>query len=142
MSTTKHNEVSKPVSFPSRLCMSTLNLRLGICRFDNGEQLPDWAIRSTDFLSITRTADELSIVCEEDSIPPGIKAEKGWRAIKVEGPLDFKMTGVLSSILSPLADAKISIFAVSTYETDYILVKSDRIDEARRVLERTFDLSN
>ncbi len=104
--------------------------------------MPDWAIRSTDFLSITRTADELSIVCEEDNIPAGIKAEKGWRAIRVEGPLDLKMTGILSSILDPLAEAKISIFAVSTYETDYILVKSDRIDDARRVLERTFDLSN
>jgi len=91
-----------------------------------------WATGS--FASITRTRDELSIVCNERDVPSGVKADRGWRALKVEGPLDLAMTGVLASIAGPLAEARINLFAISTFDTDYVLVKADRVAEAIGVL--------
>ncbi|MBU3179919.1 ACT domain-containing protein [Clostridium psychrophilum] len=82
------------------------------------------------FLSITKTLDELSIVCTQDSIPNNIKCESNWRILKVEGPLNFSLIGIISSISNVLAQQKISMFAVSTYDTDYILVKDKDIDNA------------
>jgi hypothetical protein len=79
---------------------------------------------------VTRTPTELSIVCREDSVPAGILANRGWRAIAVAGTLDFALTGVLASLVSPLAAAGVSIFAVSTYDTDYVLVKKNTLDRA------------
>jgi len=75
------------------------------------------------FFSATRTDAELSVVCAPQEVPPGAPAEPGWRALEVAGPLDFGLTGVLASIAVPLAEAGVSIFAVSTYDTDYILVR-------------------
>ena len=86
------------------------------------------------FVSITRTSDELSIVCAERDVPLGVKVDRGWRALKIEGPLDLSLTGVLASIAVPLAEAKINIFAISTFDTDYVLVKADRVAEAIGVL--------
>jgi hypothetical protein len=83
---------------------------------------------------MTRTNDELSIVCRENEIPDDVKKETGYQAFKIEGPLDFALTGILSSIAAPLADAHISIFAVSTYDTDYVLIKKAKIADAISVL--------
>ena len=99
-----------------------MNLRLldggfAICRLDPADT---WTPRG-GFWSVTRTASELSVVCEE-AYAAG-KVESGWRMLEVEGPLAFEMTGVLSSIASPLAAAGVSIFVVSTFDTDYVLVK-------------------
>ena len=77
------------------------------------------------FTSITRTPDELSIVCDEDAVPADIKAERGWRTLRIEGPIPFEMVGVAAALLSPLAEAGISIFLVSTFDTDYLLVKDE-----------------
>ena len=100
---------------------------------DKTELIPDWAQKS-NFFSITRTSDELSIVCSQDNIPNDIKCEKDWRILKIEGPLDFSLIGILASISTILAQTGISIFAISTYDTDYILVKNNDIDAAVKSL--------
>ncbi len=117
------------------LALSILPLSLGICRLERSLPAPSWAVES-EFFSITRTDDELSIVCPECNIPANIKCEKNWRAFKVEGPLDFSLTGVLSSLASPLAEAGVSIFAISTFDTDYILVKKEKFEKATEILSK------
>ena len=117
-----------------KLTLSILPQNLSVCRFgpNDAPQLP-----KEGFYSITKTADELSIVCEESAVPPDCpKIEAGWRAVKVEGPLDFSLTGILASLANPLAEAGISIFAISTYDTDYVLVKSGDLSKAVEVLGR------
>ncbi|BCZ45645.1 amino acid-binding protein [Clostridium gelidum] len=111
------------------LTLKLLKEKYGVCRLDKNELIPRWA-QSSDFFSITKTCDELSIVCSQDHIPNDIKCEKDWRILKIEGPLDFSLIGILASISRILAQNKISIFAVSTYDTDYILVKNKDIDNA------------
>jgi hypothetical protein len=115
------------------LTMKLLKSKYGVCRLDKNELIPSWA-QIGDFFSITKTTDELSIVCDEDSIPNNIKCEKDWKILKIEGPLDFSLIGILSSISSILANIGISIFAVSTYDTDYILIKNTDIDKAVNAL--------
>ncbi|MEQ8198568.1 MAG: ACT domain-containing protein [Clostridiaceae bacterium] len=115
------------------LTMKLLEEKYGICRLDKTELIPEWSKNSNCF-SITRTEDELSIVCSQDSIPDDIKCEKDWRILKVQGPLDFSLIGILASISTVLAQKGISIFAVSTYDTDYILVKNKDIDNATESL--------
>jgi hypothetical protein len=109
---------------------------LAICRLRPMERIPSWALEEHESLSsITRTPDELSIVCPEEAVPPDTQAEGGWRALKVPGPIPFEQTGVLASIAGPLAQAGISIFAVSTYDTDYVLVKAEDVERALAALE-------
>jgi hypothetical protein len=100
------------------------------------EPVPSWA-GSTIFSSVTRTADELSIVCPTVQVPTGIKAERGWRLLKFRGPLDFGAVGILAAVTAPLAQAGISLLAVGTFDTDYVLVRSDRLDEVARALAAT-----
>ena len=114
------------------LTLSVLPELLALCRLDRDAAVPDWTMG--EFVSITRTSDELSIVCDERDVPSGVKADRGWRALKIEGPLDLALTGVLASIATPLAEAKINIFAISTFDTDYVLVKAERVAEAIGVL--------
>lgn len=116
-----------------KLTLSILPQKLAICRLDKNSPIPSW-IKSDDYFSITKTKDELSIVCSEKIVPDDIKAEKEWRAFKVEGVLDFSLTGILASLAVPLARAKISIFAISTYNTDYLLIKEEKLDQAKKVL--------
>lgn len=111
-----------------------LPYKLGICRFESGAPIPDWLQGSSSFFSITGTEDETSLVCQEELIPAGCIAEKGFRALKVQGPLAFELTGILSSLLNPLANDGISIFAISTYDTDYILVKEEVLEQSIAVL--------
>ncbi len=103
---------------------------------DSNARIPSW-VETDKFFSVTKTDDELSIVCSEDIVPTNTKVEKDWRGFKVDGPLDFSLTGILASLANPLAEAKVSIFAVSTFDTDYLLVKSAQLEEAVKVL-RTF----
>jgi hypothetical protein len=112
-----------------------LNDRFAICRMPPGDATPHWASNACGFLSITRTAGELSIVCAESAVPPGVQREIGWRIFRVEGPLDFALTGILASIAVPLAEAGVSIFAISTYNTDYVMVKEKDVETAVRALE-------
>lgn len=89
-----------------------------------------------EFFFIGKTDEEISLVCEEQSVPDEyIECEKGWRAFKVQGVLDFSLVGILSKISSALANNRISIFAISTYNTDYILVKKEDFEMAIKVLQ-------
>jgi hypothetical protein len=106
-----------------------------VCRLDADAAIPDWALTGS-VTSVTRTSDELSIVCPEAQVPKGVRCENGWRCIKVHGPLPFSMTGVLASLVNPLAEAGISLFAFSTYDTDYVLVPEAKLDDALAALSR------
>lgn len=116
------------------LVLSTMPSLFAIVYLDPSSQVPSWACERSDFFSITKTVDELSIVCSEVLVPRDVKAEKGWKGLKVEGPLDFSLTGILASLSLPLAEAKISIFAVSTFQTDYLLVKQENFQRATEIL--------
>lgn len=120
------------------LTLSVLSETLGIIRLDKAASVPEWVSwTSPTFLSITKTRDELSIVCDQESVPVNTQhCVRDWRAFKVEGPLDFSLTGILASLSQPLADHKISIFAVSTYDTDYILVKEKDLHAAIDILKK------
>jgi uncharacterized protein len=108
--------------------------RLAVCRFASNAPIPAWALEG-GFFCVVRTRDELSIVCGEDAcredrMPDGVLAERGWVALKLEGPFPFSMTGVLASFLQPLAEARIPIFAISTFDTDYVLIKRENLEQA------------
>lgn len=105
-----------------------------ICKLDSNSDVPKWVYNS-HFFSITKTPEELSIVCEQSVIPSGVPSEQDWKAFKVVGTLDFSLTGILASIANPLADKKISIFAISTFDTDYILVKNKNWKQAIDTLQ-------
>ena len=95
-----------------------------ICRLPAEAPFPVWA-RGENLLALIRTADELSVVCEgTDGFPDDVRVEDDWRALKVRGPLDFSLVGVLADLAGALAQADVSIFALSTFDTDYLLVKS------------------
>jgi len=108
-----------------------------IIRYPADEKIPSWVLGQKGFFSITQTQEELSILCETTVIEgEPSNREDGWKCLKVEGPLDFSLTGVLSSIAAPLAREEISIFAVSTYDTDYILVKDEKFAKSKDVLNQ------
>ncbi len=106
---------------------------LGICKLSPDAPLPEW-LPKDGFISITRTTDELSIVCRLEVIPKTENVESDWVAIKVVGPLDFSLTGILHQLTKPMAENNISIFAISTFNTDYILVKKYKISAVRKLL--------
>jgi len=112
-----------------QLTLSLLPNLYAISRLPAEADLPHWAEKG-DFVSITRTPDELSIVCLQENVPPTVKSERNWRCLKVAGPLDFALTGVLASLASALAAAGVSLFALSTFDTDYLLVKEDKLEQA------------
>jgi hypothetical protein len=107
---------------------------LAVCRLEAAAAVPEWAMTGA-FHAIVRTPDELSIVCDAAAVPAGVRAEKGWRCFSLEGPIPFEETGVLSALAVPLAEAKIGIFVVSTFDTDYLMVAGRNVDAARRALE-------
>ena len=109
---------------------------VAVCRLPAGAPLPAWAGRAHRFLSVTRTPGELSIAADAEVVPPDAPCERGYRALRVEGPLALDLVGVLAAITVPLAEAGLAIFAVSTYETDYVLVKSADLAAAVGALER------
>ena len=115
--------------------------RWAVCRFGPSEPVPPWAW--TGFASVTRTPDELSIVCAEDVVPAGIQMERDWACLQLQGPFAFTLTGVLASFLAPLAEARVPIFALSTYDTDWVLIPGTRLDDALRALAAAgHDLQN
>jgi hypothetical protein len=113
----------------SKVALSALEGRFAICRLSPRSSLPDWALNDTLF-SITRTPEELSVVCPEELVPASEWSETGWRCLKVQGPLDFSMIGVMASLATPLADAGISLLAISTFDTDYLLVRERDFERA------------
>jgi hypothetical protein len=106
---------------------------LAVCRLAANADLPD-SLQAKELWSVTRTPDELSIVCSAESVPQGVIVERDWIALKLEGPLPFSMTGILASFLQPLAEANIPIFAVSTFDTDYVLIKQNDLERAQAAL--------
>ena len=118
----EHYNVPMARQRPPTLQLEALNEEYAVCRFAADAALPTWA--EGEFVAITRTREELSITCPAYQIPSDIQKEGGWTCFKVAGPLDFAEIGVLSALAAPLATAGISIFVVSTFDTDYLLVKS------------------
>jgi len=119
-----------------KLTLSILPEKIGICHFAKNSPIPDWALEKTNFTSITRTQDELSITLPQEKIPGGVMVERDWRAFKLEGDLDLSSVGVIASLAKPLAEAQISIFNVSTYETNYILVEEKNLRKAKKILAK------
>lgn len=117
------------------LSFSVLPGRFVVARLEPGADVPDAVLASRDFMSIARTDDELSIVCAESAATGLATVDGPWRGIKLHGPFAFDQTGVLASFLAPLAEASIGIFATSTFDTDYILVKSENIERAVQALQ-------
>lgn len=116
-----------------QLCITVLPETMAICQLESDAPVPEWALQS-NFLSVTRTSGELSIVCPEANVPERTKCERGWRCLRVEGPLDFSLIGILASLAAPLADAGIAIFVLSTYATDYLLIAEKDMERAVMVL--------
>lgn len=106
---------------------------LAVSRLASSSAIPPWA--RGGFVSISRTADELSIVCDDDATPAGTTSDRGWRALKVAGPISFDVVGVAAALVVPLANAGISVLPIATYETDYLLVKATLVDRAIGLLE-------
>lgn len=107
--------------------------RYAVVRLAALSPVPSWAWRGT-LNAVVRTEDELSIVCEQSAVPDDVKCEPDWIALKLQGPILFSTTGVLASLVNPLAAADIPVFAISTYDTDYILIKAEDLARARTVL--------
>ena len=116
-----------------KLRFSVLQDEAGICRLQPEAAIPEWAYMG-EFLSITKTAEELSIVCLSGVIPESVEKDAGWKVLKIEGILSFGLVGVLAQVSAVLVEAEVSIFAISTYNTDYILVKNRDFDAAVVVL--------
>jgi uncharacterized protein len=107
---------------------------LAVARLEPDALLPAWASPPPDggpaLHAIVRTAAELSVVCADAAVPDDVRAERGWRALTVAGPLDLALTGVLAALAVPLADAGVAIFAIATFDTDYLLVRRERLRDA------------
>jgi uncharacterized protein len=114
--------------------ISPLPGEYAIVRLGPVESVPAWTECGV-FCSVTRTPEELSLLVEAAAVPHDLEMESGWRGLKLEGPFPFDAVGILAGILTPLAEAGISILAISTYDTDYVFVKSERFEETLRVLE-------
>jgi hypothetical protein len=107
--------------------------KLAVCRLEKSASLPGW-LAEGEFFSISRTYDELSFVCPQESVPDGILCNRDWRCLHVEGSLPLHETGILASLAVPLANARIPVFVFSTYDTDYIMVKGADLEKAIDVL--------
>jgi hypothetical protein len=112
-----------------RFDLSVLPDSLAIVRLSADATLPPWATQGA-FFSVTRTSDELSIACPARQVPSGVAAEAGWRALKVAGPFALSEVGVLAALAAPLAEAGVSLFVISTFDTDYLLVTEKQLHAA------------
>ena len=124
-----------PMEAP-RLRLSLLPDVLAVCRLESSDPIPDWATRS-GFFSISKTAEQLSVVCASADVGEEVRASRGWRAIKVEGPLDLDLVGILVSVAVPLAQAGVGIFPIGTFDTDYVLVRDGQLGQALKALRGT-----
>lgn len=117
------------VPITHQLTLTILPDTLAVCRLDASVTVPPWATTG-NFFSITRTAQELSVVCLQSLVPDGVRCERDWRCLQLAGPIPFSTVGVLASLVQPLADKEISVFAISTFDTDYLLVKAADLERA------------
>lgn len=118
---------------PDRLKFTTSPIQLSVCRLDSRDPIPSWGSGGRVW-SVSRSDSELSIVCEASRVPAGVVRSGPWRALIVQGPLDQELVGILASITATLAAAQVPVFAISTYNTDWVLVPEDRLRKALAAL--------
>lgn len=118
-----------------RPTLTILDGAFAIHRLSPAAQIPNQLFQE-DFFALVKTTEELSIVCSDRLVIAGDEVESGWRCLKVVGPLDFSLTGIIAGLSQVLADAEVSIFAVSTFDTDYLLVRSQQLGKAKDVLRQ------
>jgi uncharacterized protein len=127
------------------LNLSLLEGRYVVLQLEPNASIPAWALGG-EFFSVSKTGEELSIVCLESNLPtnlptnaptnlPDLRLERDWACLKLQGPFEFSLTGILLSVLEPLAQVNIGIFALSTFNTDYVLVKAENLERAIAALE-------
>lgn len=113
------------------LRLDVLDVHLAVCRMNHDAPFPSWLPRtSSPLTAIVRTDDELSVVCPAAEVPGDVHHEGPWRALRVVGTLEFALVGILSRLATALADAGVSIFAISTFDTDYLLVRAEALGDA------------
>ncbi|KJF73490.1 ACT domain-containing protein [Agrobacterium arsenijevicii] len=117
-----------------RIKLKVLDGAYGVARLHASEAIPAWA-DGGGFVSITRTDDELSVVCREDRIPGDVRSDTGWSCLKLQGPFAFDETGIVLSVIEPLSTNEIGIFVVSTFDGDHLLVKSNDLEKAFLLLK-------
>ena len=115
-----------------KLRLQVHEAHLAVCRLPPDAAVPDWP--RGPFTSITRTPAELSIVCDESAVPPGVQAAPGWRMLSIEGPIPFETTGVASALIAPLSAAGVSVFLIATFDTDYLLLRADTFEQSLALL--------
>ena len=115
------------------LALKSVPGSFAVCRLPAGSDLPEW-FRPGPFATVSWTDEELSILCEESQVPEATQCERGWRCLMLQGPFAFDQTGILLQVLQPLADARIGIFALSTFDTDYVLVKDHAFEATVQAL--------
>jgi len=114
--------------------LRTLPDSYAVVRLQPGSELPEWVDKGP-FRSVTRTDHEVSVVCRDHDVPGGESVDRGWTVLEVMGPLDFTLSGVVASLVAPLAEADLPIFVISTFESDYVLVRSADLARAADILE-------
>jgi len=119
--------------------LKLLGATFAVCRLSPADPTPEWP--RGEFVSISRTPAELSVVCDQVHVPADVRAERDWRCFEVEGPIPFELVGLAARITKALAEARISVFFVSTFDTDYVMVRSASVDAAITALRSArFDL--
>jgi hypothetical protein len=122
-------------SLSRSLELTLLPQQFAIAQLAADAPIPEWATRGA-FFSVSRTQEELSVVTEAANVPADVKSQSGWRILKVQGPFDLSEVGVLASLASPIARAGVSLFAISTYDTDYLLISAEQLEKAASALEQ------
>jgi hypothetical protein len=120
---------------PHKLTLTVLTAPLALCRFAAGDAIPEWTAAARAFLTISRTPSELSIVADEAVVPVAVSAHRGYRALRVEGPLPLELVGIAAAIASALVAAEVPLIPIGTYDTDYVLVHQDVLSRAIAALE-------
>jgi hypothetical protein len=123
----------RPVRRLKKMELALLPDSLAICRLAPDAPIPQWALAG-EFFAVCRSDEELSVVCSDGHPPTEIEADSGWRALKVQGPLPLTEIGVIAALSAPLAEAGIPVFVISTFDTDYLLIKEANLSSAVRVL--------
>jgi hypothetical protein len=118
-----------------KLALSVLPKTFVICKLPADAPVPAWATQGK-FFSITRTSEELSVVAEADVVPKNLRVDMNWRAMEAHGPFAFSEVGVLAALVAPLAEAEIGVFAISTFDTDYLFTRETQLQAAAAALRK------
>lgn len=120
-----------------KLTLSLLPHQYAVCRLDPDGHIPPWALLGDDFVSLTRTSSELSVVCMQENVPlEATETVRGWHCLKANGPFDFSVAGIHASLAIPLAEADISVLSIATFETDHLLVQEQDLERAIETLTK------